>query len=121
MARAIVVRYGMNERLGLVAYETERHPFLNGLPEPPGTRTYSELTAREIDCEVRELVHAAYETATRVLVRARRVLEHGAQALLEKESLGERELVALRTELGALTASPGTVPAPMADLSATAA
>jgi hypothetical protein len=34
------------------------------------------------------------------------VLEHGAQALLEKESLGEKELMALRAELGALPALP---------------
>jgi cell division protease FtsH len=99
MARAIVTRYGMNERLGLVAYETERHPFLNGVPEPQGERSYSEQTAREIDCEVRELVRAAYDSATRVLVRARHVLELGAHALLEKESLGESELGALRAEL----------------------
>jgi cell division protease FtsH len=103
-ARAIVTRYGMNERLGLVAYETERHPFLNGVPEPIGARSYSEQTAREIDCEVRELVHAAYESATRVLISARHVLELGAQALLERESLGESELAALRAELGQVAA-----------------
>jgi cell division protease FtsH len=117
MARAIVVRYGMNEKLGLVAYESERHPFLGGQPEPPGERSYSEQTAREIDCEVRELVHTAYETATGVLVRARMVLEHGAQTLLEKESLGERELAALRAELATIPALSG----PREDLSATAA
>lgn len=121
MARAIVVRYGMNEKLGLVAYETERHPFLNGAPEPMGERAYSEETAREIDCEVRELVHAAYETATGQLVRARAVLERGAQMLLEKETLGERELLALRAELGDGNAAAGPVPGNLADLTATAA
>jgi cell division protease FtsH len=118
MARAIVTRYGMSERLGLVAYETERHPFLSGIPEPLGERSYSEQTAREIDCEVREWVSHAYETAARVLLRARPVLELGAQALLQKESLGESELAALRAELGVLA----TLPAPVkAGLSATAA
>jgi len=106
IARALVTRYGMNDRLGLVAYESERHPFLNGAPEPAGQRLYSEQTAREIDCEVRELVHAAFDTATRVLQRARVVLEHGAQALLEKESLGESELSALREQLSMLGAQP---------------
>jgi cell division protease FtsH len=118
MARATVARYGMNEKLGLVAYETERHPFLNGAPEPPGERSYSEQTAREIDCEVRELVHAAYGIATEVLVRGRQVLEHGAQALLEKESLGEKELMALRAELDAVPATAGAL---TADVNATAA
>jgi cell division protease FtsH len=113
MARAIVTRYGMNERLGLVAYETEHHPFLTGMPEPAGERSYSEQTAREIDCEVRELIRAAYDTAARILQRARSVLEEGAQALLTKESLGETELAELRAELAALPVSaPAAAPAP---------
>ncbi|MGB8326226.1 MAG: ATP-dependent zinc metalloprotease FtsH [Steroidobacteraceae bacterium] len=107
IARAMVVRYGMHEKLGLVAYEEERHLLLPGTAAFPAERRYSEDTAREIDCAVRDAVHGAFETATRILVAARRVLERGAKLLLEKETLAEPELAALREELqAALRADP---------------
>jgi cell division protease FtsH len=99
MARAVVMRYGMDEKLGLVAYEAERAPLLPGVPEAPGERRYSERTAWEIDCVVREMVLAAFHTATAVLTRARCVLDRGARSLLEKESLGEADLAKLKEEL----------------------
>jgi cell division protease FtsH len=99
IARALVTRYGMNDKLGLVAYEAERRMFLPGTPELGSQRGYSEETAREIDCAVRDLVHCAFDTATEVLKRGRSVLERGARALLEAESLGEAELTRLGQEL----------------------
>jgi cell division protease FtsH len=98
LARAIVMRYGMNEKLGLVAYETESHPFLTGVPST-AERNYSEQTAREIDCAVRALVHDAFEVATGILTQARVILERGARAVLEKESIGEVELAQLKSDL----------------------
>jgi Peptidase family M41 len=87
MARAI---HGMDETLGLMAYESERALLLPGAPEFNGEHRYSEATAREIDCAVREALRAAFERATAVLTRGRRVPERGARSLLE--SLGEAEL-----------------------------
>jgi len=98
LARAVVMRYGMNEKLGLVAYESESHAFLNGMT-PPAERTYSEQTAREIDCAVRDLVHDAFQTATAILTQAREILRRGAHAVLEKETIGEAELAQLKVEL----------------------
>ena len=103
LARAIVMRYGMNEKLGLVAYETESHAFLTGVGSSGAAeRSYSEQTAREIDCAVRDLVQEAFETATTVLTQARAILERGARAVLEKETIGEVELAQLKDELGRL-------------------
>jgi cell division protease FtsH len=99
IARAIVMRYGMHEKLGLVAYEEERHVFLPGVPASTGERRYSEETAREIDCAVRDAIHGAFDKATSVLTSARRVLERGAKLLLEKETLTDVELLKLRDEL----------------------
>jgi cell division protease FtsH len=107
IARAIVARYGMTERLGLVAYEEPQETFLTGVRSFPQERRYSEATARDIDCAVREEIERAFAVATRVLTRARRVLEKGAQALLAKETLGEAELAALRDELAA--SAPGAI------------
>jgi cell division protease FtsH len=104
LARAIVTRYGMSSALGLVAYETEPQAFLGGPGVP--SRAYSEQTAREIDCAVRDLVQQAFETATGILTRARRVLEQGAKVVLEKESIGEAELGQLEAALRANSSLP---------------
>jgi cell division protease FtsH len=106
MARAIVTRYGMDEKLGLMAYESERALLLPGAPEFNGEHRYSEATAREIDCAIREALRAAFDRATAVLTRARRVLERGARVLLEQESLGEAELGKLKEELEAIPSAP---------------
>ena len=106
MARAIVTRYGMDEKLGLMAYESERALLLPGAREFNGERRYSEATAREIDCAVREALRAAFDRATAVLTRGRGVLERGARSLLEQESLGEAELGKLKEELEAIPSAP---------------
>ena len=95
IARFMVMRYGMVKALGHVAYEEERPPFLGG-PLPSGHREYSEETAREIDIAVRQIVDGTYQKALSILRRERTALEHWAQKLLEKETLGESELEELR-------------------------
>jgi len=105
MARAIVMRYGMHDTLGPVAYEDEPRNFLPVAPAPAGGRRYSDETAREIDCAVREAVQRAFEHATRILTSGRKVLERGAQLLLEKETLGQPELDRLRNDIRAALAA----------------
>jgi cell division protease FtsH len=97
IARSMVMRYGMVKALGDVAYDEERAPFLGGI-QVPGPREYSEQTAREIDVAVREIVSAAHDKALAVLQRDRETLERGAKLLLEKETLSEAELAALRPQ-----------------------
>jgi cell division protease FtsH len=93
LARNMVMRFGMGDKLGLATYESEPHSFL---PQQlvPGfvERRFSEETAREIDCEVRNLVDQAFERATAVLRSRRRVLEVCARELLERETLTHDEL-----------------------------
>jgi cell division protease FtsH len=104
IARSMVMRYGMVEALGDVAYDEERAPFLGGV-QMPGPREYSEQTAREIDVAVREIVRAAHDKALAVLQRDREILERGAKLLLEKETLAEAELATLRAQPAAGTAA----------------
>jgi len=99
IARSMVMRYGMVQKLGNVAYEQERPLFLD-TPRTMGMRDYSEETAREIDCAVREIVSGVFDKAVAILTRNRAVLEEGARRLLEKETLGEAELAHLGRELG---------------------
>jgi cell division protease FtsH len=95
IARSMVMRYGMVKALGDVAYDEERSPFLGGM-QMPGPREYSEQTAREIDVAVRDIVRAAHDKALAILQRDREILERGARLLLEKETLAEAELAALK-------------------------
>jgi len=67
IARSIVTRYGMNETLGQMTYDREPAMFLPGVFPQGRERDYSEETAREIDCAVRELVAQAYKRAHGVL------------------------------------------------------
>ena len=98
IARSMVTRYGMEEKLGHVTYDTEPRSFLDIQQRPTMLeRQYSEDTAREIDCAVREILDSAYARATEILTRRRTDLENGAAALLEKETLTEEEL---KTVLG---------------------
>jgi cell division protease FtsH len=106
IARAMIVRYGMHEKLGLMAYEDERRVFLPGAPPLSAERRYSEDTAREIDCAVREALQRAFDTAAGVLASARDILERGAGLLLEKETLGEAELGKLREASAAPSGAP---------------
>ncbi len=98
IARSMVTRYGMDEKLGQVVYQADVPLFLEGAPGF-NKRDFSEETAREIDCAVRELVNSALEKATDILKRNRDVLERGAKMLLEQETLAETELETLQQEI----------------------
>jgi cell division protease FtsH len=96
IARSMVTRYGMVEKLGHVTYDAEPRSFLDVQQRPTMLeRQYSEDTAREIDCAVREILDNAFDKATEILTRRRADLERGAAALLEKETLTEEELSAV--------------------------
>jgi cell division protease FtsH len=109
IARSMVMRYGMDGKLGNLAFESERAPFL---PEFPGTteRRYSEETAQAIDRAVRQIAQTAFDRAVRILSRNRTVLEDGAKMLLQKETLAEAEIVALAASLEREPVGPGTAP-----------
>ncbi len=93
IARSMVTRFGMDEGLGQMSYESEPTPLLGEVPGMFRERRYSEDTAREIDCAVRALVEGAYERASEILTARRDVLEAGARALLARETLSQKELV----------------------------
>ncbi|MGD9615113.1 MAG: ATP-dependent zinc metalloprotease FtsH [Alphaproteobacteria bacterium] len=100
IARSIVTRYGMTEELGLVAYEKVQRSFLGDMPQMPYAteRSYSEATAREIDATVKNIVDTAFRRTVNLLRAQRDTLERGARLLLERETLDEADLAALRKE-----------------------
>ncbi len=97
IARSMVTRYGMSERLGHVALEKDGRSFLspNPLAEGARERSYSDETASAIDEEVRGIVDTVFERTVALLRERRDTLDRTAQRLLEKETLDEAELAQL--------------------------
>jgi cell division protease FtsH len=101
IARSMVTRYGMDDNLGMVSLESERSTFLQMPGEYVATRRdFSEQTAREVDCAVRDLVTQAFERAVGILEAHRDALAESAERLLEKETLSGDELPMLIAEPG---------------------
>ena len=94
VARAMVTRYGMSDRLGPMTFgQKEELVFLG--KEIGEQRDYSEAVAQEIDQEVRRIVHEAHERARDVLTRCRVSVDRIAQRLIEVETLEAEEFAAL--------------------------
>jgi cell division protease FtsH len=100
IARNMVTRFGMESGLGAVAYTTEGSTYLTptvGAPiQPPW---FGEATANNIDVAVLHIITASLEKAKAILADHRALLEEGAHRLLEKETLGEKDLAALAQRL----------------------
>jgi cell division protease FtsH len=106
IARNMVARFGMHDTLGLVTYETPRQTFLNeNAFSHFAEREFSEETAREIDCAVRELTTSAFEKALSILRKFRPQLEQGARLLLEKETLMREDIPPLEELKPAIAAA----------------
>jgi cell division protease FtsH len=106
IARAMVLRYGMSEALGNVAYDRDRSPFLQPAFPVPQERNYSEETANAVDNAVRRFVSQAFDQASAILRRNRALLDRTAAALLESETLSEPEIERVKQEIVAVPALP---------------
>jgi cell division protease FtsH len=93
LARAMVTRYGMSEKLGPMTFGEKQELVFLG-KEIGEQREYSEKVAQEIDEEVRRIIREAYERAKEILIKHRDKLDRLAQALMEKETLEGDELKA---------------------------
>lgn len=89
MAYAMVVYYGMSERIGSVSYNRSNRD----QDAPVFEKPYSNETARIIDEEVRGIIDEIRERARELLEEKRASLEEMAKALLKKEVLGPKEIV----------------------------
>ncbi|GAB4111239.1 MAG: ATP-dependent zinc metalloprotease FtsH [Sandaracinaceae bacterium] len=89
-ARAMIMRFGMGKSLGLMSAGAPESRFLDVPDLAP--RTYSEETARAIDVEVRELLEAQRERATKILEARRAILDRMVARLLEVETIDHAEL-----------------------------
>ncbi|QOJ19609.1 MAG: ATP-dependent metallopeptidase FtsH/Yme1/Tma family protein [Gammaproteobacteria bacterium] len=106
IARAMVLRYGMSEALGNVAYDREQSAFLQPNMMLPQNRNYSEETANKIDTAVRVLVDQALERAVNILQNNRMLLDKTAEELLKTETLNQPEIAQLKQAIVAGTHHP---------------
>ena len=93
LARRMVTRWGMSEKLGTVELAPRENPYLGGSGGYGGERPYSEETARAIDEEVIRIIDECHDEARRLLSEHRKELEALARALLERETLDEEEIL----------------------------
>jgi cell division protease FtsH len=86
LAKAMVMHWGMSEKLGNVLYgEAQEYVFLGR--DMMRTKDYSESTAQDIDAEVKRIVDGAFHTAKKLIEDNRDKLELVANSLLEYETL----------------------------------
>ncbi len=96
IARAMITKYGMSDRLGPVNYSSSDEIFLG--KDFSTRRNYSEDLAFEIDKEIRELIEKAYKKAETILTENIDKLHQIANKLLEVETLDADQFEAFFTE-----------------------
>jgi cell division protease FtsH len=93
LARRMVTRWGMSERLRLVQLAPRENPYLGGPNGYAGARPFSEATAAAIDAEVQKIIGESYDEAKRLLSAHRKPLDALVEALLTRETLNEQEIL----------------------------
>jgi cell division protease FtsH len=91
LARTMITEWGMSEKLGMIAYgDNSQEVFLGH--SVTQSKNVSEVTAREIDAEIKGLIDAAYARAKKILTENIEDMHRLARALLEHESLSGEEI-----------------------------
>ncbi len=107
IARQMVTRWGMSERLGTISYSEREDPFA-GTALANGSHDYSERTASVIDEEVNRIVNWAYNRAVTVLSEHKATLDRIAKALRMYETIDAKQLRQIMIETGAIDAAPAS-------------
>ena len=94
LARKIVTRFGMSDKLGLVAYGNDSNEVFLGR-DFSSTSNYSEKTAALIDEEITNIVMTQYQKAIKILEDAMPKLHETAKVLFEKEKISGDEFIAI--------------------------
>jgi cell division protease FtsH len=90
LARNLVTRYGMSEKMGPITFgKTQEMVFLGR--EIATEKNYSEKVAAEIDAEVKRFIEKSYEAAKKVLTSRKDALKKIADTLMEKEIIEKEE------------------------------
>lgn len=90
LAKAMVTRYGMSHKLGMVAYENDSDEVFIGR-DLGHTRGFSEATAASIDEEIRQIIADCYDRARTIVKEHETVLHECARVLMEREKIDRNE------------------------------
>src|SRR5690606_13304722 len=90
LARDMVTKFGMSEKLGAMAFETNGSTIAGSGSGLDG-KEYSESIATEIDAEVSRIMRQAYETAEKIIIEYRPLLDAITKRLIEKETIERDE------------------------------
>jgi cell division protease FtsH len=93
LARNMVTRWGMSDKLGMVQLAPRENPYLRAMPGYAGEKPYSEETARLVDAEVQRIIHGCHQEALQLLQEHREQLDALVRALLARETLGEDDIL----------------------------
>ncbi|HEY6200798.1 MAG TPA: ATP-dependent zinc metalloprotease FtsH [Candidatus Binatia bacterium] len=93
LARRMVTRWGMSDRVGLVQLAPRENPYLAVPDGYSGQKNYSEATAEAIDAEVRRIIGESHDEARRLLTIYRKQLDALAAALVASETLNTEEIL----------------------------
>lgn len=93
LARRMVTRWGMSERIGMVQLAPTENPYLGGLGGYGAEKPFSEETAKAIDAEVLKIIGESHDEAKRLLTAYRNQLDALAEALVARETIGEQEIL----------------------------
>ena len=95
IARRMVTQWGMSDKLGLVAYDSDQPVFMGMEYGHQGRGGYSQETAAAIDNEVRRLISEAHERAVKLIKENRSILDNMSRVLVEKETIYTEEVAML--------------------------
>lgn len=93
-ARAMVMKYGMSEKIGFINYEQGEDQVFMGR-DLGHMKTYGNDSVNTIESEVKEIIDMCYAEAKRILMEKVDVLHRGAELLIEKEKIGQAEFEAI--------------------------
>ena len=89
IARAMITRYGMSKKFGMMGIETAANQYLNDRT----VMNCSDETAAEVDREVMKVLEESYEKAKQLLNEHREALDKIAAYLIEKETITGKEFM----------------------------
>ena len=92
IARRMVTQWGMSDKVGLVAYDSDQPVFMGMEYGHQNRGGYSQETAAAIDAEVRRLISEAHERAVKLLKENRSILDNMSRVLVEKETIYTEEV-----------------------------
>jgi cell division protease FtsH len=95
IARSMVTKFGMSEKLGLINYDNDSDEVFIGRDLVHSQRGYGEDVAGAIDQEIKRIIDDCYRRAKRIISKYHKVLGDCAQLLLEKEKITREEFEAL--------------------------